>query len=123
MSETMGPELVYLLSQIRVGRQNATTYKELSERTRWNSRAIQLAVEELRNVWEQPICSASDSPAGVYLATSSEELEAWANMQRERARSLLRSSWAVRKIAKRWKVQEDQARRDNAMPGEVTLGL
>lgn len=123
MSETMGPELVYLLSQIRVGRKNATTYKELSERTRWNSRAIQLAVEELRNVWEQPICSASDSPAGVYLATSSEELEGWANMQRERARSLLRSSWAVRKIAKKWKVQEDQARRDNAMPGEVTLGL
>jgi hypothetical protein len=123
MPETMGPELVYLLSQIRVGRKNATTYKELSERTRWNSRAIQLAVEELRNVWEQPICSASDSPAGVYLATSSEELEGWANMQRERARSLLRSSWAVRKIAKKWKVQEDQARRDNAMPGEVTLGL
>lgn len=123
MSEQMGPELVYLLSQIRVGRQNATTYKELSERTRWNSRAIQMAVEELRNTWEQPICSASDSPAGVYLATTSEELETWANMQRERARSLLRSSWAVRKIAKKWKVQEDQARRDNAMPGEVTLGL
>lgn len=123
MSEQMGPELVYLLSQIRVGRQNATTYKELSQRTRWNSRAIQMAVEELRNTWEQPICSASDSPAGVYLATTSEELETWANMQRERARSLLRSSWAVRKIAKKWKVQEDQARRDNAMPGEVTLGL
>jgi hypothetical protein len=82
-----------------------------------------MAVEELRNVWEQPICSASDSPAGVYLATTSEELETWANMQRERARSLLRSSWAVRKIARKWKVQEDQARRDNAMPGEVTLGL
>ncbi len=119
----MGPELVYLLSQIRVGRKNAITYKELAHKTRWNSRAIQMAVEELRNVWEQPICSASDSPAGVYIATSSEELESWANMQRERARSLLRSSWAVRKIAKRWKVQEDQARRENAVPGEVTLGL
>lgn len=123
MSGQMSTELVYLLSQIKVGRQNATTYKELSERTRWNSRAIQMAVEELRNTWEQPICSASDSPAGVYLATTSEELETWANMQRERARSLLRSSWAVRKIARKWKVQEDQARRDNAMPGEVTLGL
>lgn len=119
----MGPELIFILSQISVGRKNAVTYKELAQRTRWNSRAIQLAVEELRNVWEQPICSASDSPAGVYLATSSEELEAWSNMQRERARSLLRSSWAVRKIAKKWKVQEDQARRDNALPGEVTLGL
>lgn len=119
----MGPELIFILSQISVGRKNAVTYKELAQRTRWNSRAIQLAVEELRNVWEQPICSASDSPAGVYLATSSEELEGWANMQRERARSLLRSSWAVRKIAKKWKVQEDQARRDNALPGEVTLGL
>lgn len=123
MSSQMGPELVYLLAQIRVGRENAITYKELANRTRWNSRAIQMAVEELRNIWEQPICSASDSPAGVYLATSSEELEAWANMQRERARSLLRSSWSVRKIAKKWKVQEDQARRDNALPGEVTLGL
>jgi hypothetical protein len=119
----MGPELVYLLSQIRVGRENAITYKELAKKTMWNSRAIQMAVEELRNVWEQPICSASDSPAGVYIATSSEELESWANMQRERARSLLRSSWAVRKIARKWKVQEDQARRDNAVPGEVTLGL
>jgi len=119
----MGPELVFILSQISVGRKNAITYKDLSQRTRWNSRAIQLAVEELRNVWEQPICSASDAPAGIYLATTSEELETWANTQRERARSLLRSSWSVRKIAKRWKVQEDQARRDNAMPGEVTLGL
>lgn len=123
MTDRMSNELVFLLSQIKVGRQNATTYKELSDRIRWNSRAIQMAVEELRNVWEQPICSASDSPAGVYLATTSEELETWANMQRERARSLLRSSWAVRKIARKWKVQEDQARRDNAMPGEVTLGL
>ena len=123
METKMGPELVFILSQISVGRKNAVTYKDLSLRTRWNSRAIQLAVEELRNVWEQPICSASDAPAGIYLATSSEELEAWSNMQRERARSLLRSSWAVRKIAKKWKIQEDQARRDNAMPGEVTLGL
>ncbi len=123
MSNQMGAELIFILSQISVGRKNAVTYKELAQRTRWNSRAIQLAVEELRNVWEQPICSASDSPAGIYLATSSEELEGWSNMQRERARSLLRSSWAVRKIAKKWKIQEDQARRDNAMPGEVTLGL
>ena len=123
METKMGPELVFILSQISVGRKNAITYKDLSQRTRWNSRAIQLAVEELRNVWEQPVCSASDAPAGIYLATSSQELEGWANMQRERARSLLRSSWAVRKIAKKWKIQEDQARRDNAMPGEVTLGL
>lgn len=123
MNEQMNPGLVYLLSKIRVGRKNAITYKELVELTRWNSRAIQLAVEELRNVWEQPICSASDAPAGVYLATTSQELDNWANMQRERARSLLRSSWAVRKIAKRWKVQEDQVRRENAVPGEVTLGL
>jgi hypothetical protein len=123
MNEQMNPGLVYLLSKICVGRKNAITYKELVELTRWNSRAIQLAVEELRNVWEQPICSASDAPAGVYLATTSQELDNWANMQRERARSLLRSSWAVRKIAKRWKVQEDQVRRENAVPGEVTLGL
>ena len=123
MNSEMGKELVFILAQISVGRKNAVTYKDLSERTRWSSRAIQLAVEDLRNTWEQPICSASDAPAGIYLATTSEELEAWANTQRERARSLLRSSWSVRKIAKRWKVQEDQARRDNARPGEVTLGL
>lgn len=119
----MTKELIFILAQIKVGRKNALTYKELSADTRWSSRAIQLAVEELRNVWEQPIYSASDAPAGIYIATSSDELEQWSNMQRERARSLLRSSWAVRKIAKKWKVQEDQARRDNATPGEVTLGL
>jgi len=72
MSNQMGAELIFILSQISVGRKNAVTYKELAQRTRWNSRAIQMAVEEL---------------------------------------------------AKKWKIQEDQARRDNAMPGEVTLGL
>ncbi len=82
MSNKMGAELIFILSQISVGRKNAVTYKELAARTRWNSRAIQMAVEELRNVWEQHICSASDSPAGIYLATSHIYIGKWcANLQ------------------------------------------
>lgn len=119
----MNAELLSVLSKIKTGRDNATTYKDLSAITGMSSRSIQMAVEELRNDHEQPICSASDAPAGVYLATTSDELDEWAATQRDRARSLLRSSWAIKKIAKKWKVQEDQARRDNALPGEVTLGL
>lgn len=119
----MNQELLVVMSSIKVGRDNALTYKDLSRITGMSSRSIQIAVEELRNGHEQPICSASDAPAGVYYATNSAELEKWAAMQRERARSLLRSSWAIKKTAKKWKIQEDQARRDNSMPGEVTLGL
>jgi hypothetical protein len=119
----MEKELAFVLSHILVGRQNALTYKQLSDKTGLSQRSLQMAIEDLRVAHEQPICSASDRPAGVYLATTSEELMDWSQMQRERARSLLRSSWAVKKTARKWKLQEDQSRRENSLPGEVTLGL
>lgn len=119
----MDQDLSFVLSHILVGRKNAQTYKDLSVRTGLSQRALQMAVEELRVNHEQPLCSASDQPAGIYIATTSQELETWAALQRDRARSLLRSSWAVKKTARKWKVQEDQSRRENALPGEVTLGL
>jgi hypothetical protein len=119
----MEKDLSLVLSRILVGRQNAKTYKDLSVETGLSVRVVQNAVEELRVFHEQPICSATDQPAGMYFATSSAELDDWAARQRERARSLLRSSWAIKKTAKKWKLQEDSMRRDDASPGEVTLGL
>jgi hypothetical protein len=119
----MEKDLALVLSRILVGRQNAKTYKDLAVETGFSMRVVQNAVEELRVFHDQPICSATDQPAGMYFATSSVELEDWAARQRERARSLLRSSWAVKKTAKKWKLQEDSARRDETGPGEVTLGL
>jgi hypothetical protein len=119
----MDKDLALVLSRLLVGRKNAKTYKDLAAETGLSMRVVQNAVEELRVFHEQPICSATEQPAGMYLATSSAELEDWAAKQRERARSLLRSSWAVKKTAKKWKLQEDSSRRDSLAPGEVTLGL